>query len=68
MQAAQKLVQSIQPNFISFDEYNQMFRKSLAIQVEESKKEEMGDIHRELVKSNLQQAIRHVKAARSKKH
>lgn len=66
MQQAQKLCQSIEPNFISFAEYNALYKKSLDVQVDESKKEEMSELHRELVKSNLKGAIASMRSSRKK--
>ena len=66
MQAAQRIVQSIQPNLISFAEYNQFYKQSLDLQVDDKKKEEMQDIHREIVKANLQTILKQSKARRSK--
>ena len=58
MQSAQKLVASVQPNFISISEYQNMLKQSIAVQVDDVKKEEMQDIHRELIRANLQALIK----------
>jgi hypothetical protein len=67
MQAAQKLMASIQPNFISFQEYNQLFKTSVDLQVDKAKKEEMQDIHREIVKSNLKTLLKQTQQGRKKR-
>lgn len=51
MHAAQKLMDSIRPNLISFNEYNSLFVKSIELQVDTQKKEELQDNHRDLVRN-----------------
>ena len=58
MLSIQKLTHSIQPNFITFTEYDLLVKQSIAVQLDEEKKEELSDLHRDLIRTNLKVIIR----------
>ena len=67
MQSVQKIMASIQPNFISLGELSKLIKTSIDLQVDDKKKEEMQDIHREMVKGSLTNMLKQSQKGRKRK-